>query len=334
MAERHEYIPASRAVMKSKDKKYDVVLDGHRIEVSRPDFIEQNQILSAMYGAEENKARRGEIAHRLYTLDLPVFKSWDIFNSDDRVDYEQEAYLWMVVALDSYDKKKGSFLYWLRQIVKRARDEYYNDKNRGAWYCKTCDRYLASKDATRYHVDKGHEVELKSSVEPIEEPGEEGPDIDADLAVSKLRDSLSPEKWEMIRMKIINGMKVEEIAASLGVHRETARLKINSAVDAIKAGMVPNSSGQVFLDDGSEWLSIKQFAVRMTFSQAYVTRLLNPNSPRKWCKWIIDSNDFILQGRKRIRYKLDKNGKLIFPRMYERKDKRVLNPIDVGDENA
>ena len=144
-----DYVPASDAKIEfDKNDKPSVNLNGHKIPVAIPNFIEQNQELSKLYVAEKNKERRGEIAHRLYELDLPLFKEWDLIPRDSGEDYRQDAFLWTVMALETYEPEKGAFIYWLRKHVFRAREQI---KSQGrTWNCVTCKHPLPSYGNTNY----------------------------------------------------------------------------------------------------------------------------------------------------------------------------------------
>lgn len=325
------YIPASTTKVrvdksgKNFTASFTFGRKGVKIPVSRPDFVEQNQMLSALYVKEKSKERRGEIAHRLYTLDLPLFKEWDLFENKDRADYKQDAFLWVMMALETYNPEKGSFIHWLRNYINSAKQQVIN-ANR-TWFCVNCQEGVKNYDMVKKHKAKGHTVEssrMESHGEEHEEAVSEDDEEKTEslITLNRLKESMSPERWNMIEMKVLKGMTSLEVASATGLSVGTTKKRIEDAVEALRCGMVIRAREErdPVMTDGSEWMSLKHIAQRMRITYPYVKLLLSDATSvtRARCKHRIDPRDYSPVSGGRIRFKETKDGGIIYPRLIER----------------
>lgn len=326
-----DYVPASDARMEpDKDGKPLVNLNGLKIPVAIPNFIEQNQELSKLYVNEKNQERRGEIAHRIYELDLPLFKEWDLIPRDSREDYRQDAFLWIVMALETYEPEKGSFIYWLRKHIARAREQI---KSQGrSWYCATCKHPLPSYSMARYHQAKGHEVDSNflESYDPERDEqivkDDEQEALESSINLKRLKALMTKDRWNMVELKVIRGMTTKQVAAAIGVSETTAEKRLDDIVNTLAAGVVAKSQENKdhILGDGSEWLSRRQICARMNIKKSYLQLMLS-DVPRRECKFKIDRRDYSPISGGRIRYKESKDGGIVFPRIIERTRPKLLS---------
>src|SRR3990167_1572404 len=65
----------------------------------------------------------------LYELDRPIFHAWRVFGRENQEDYEQEAFIWIHRALETFDPTRGAFLRHLKDYVKKAKEAFYAKVN-------------------------------------------------------------------------------------------------------------------------------------------------------------------------------------------------------------
>lgn len=236
------------------ETKYLVNVEGQKIEVGAPDFYEKNQGLAIAYGVAPNQEKKGEIAYKLLTLCKPVFQAWKIFDSDDREDFEQECYLLTVMALESFNEKKGAFVTWLKKYAQGRRT-------------KTIEKSYKRPESFDKVMERGDEDKIRPWTE------REGEDKDLSIDLQRVKALVSPERFKLIKMRVIDGMTKEEIAEEMGISIPTLSKRLANAYLAIRNGFSMGSAdgGASLMDDGSIWISAKKmrFIFDLTKQQLY-----------------------------------------------------------------
>ena len=283
------------------EKKYLVNIEGERVEVGAADFYERNQGYAIAYRLEKNAQAKGEIAAKVMALCKPVLQSWRIFNPDDKDDFEQDCYFVTVMALESFDKNKGSFISWLRKYVQGRR-------------YKKNEETIKKRDANaklRAIVGDGE------TKRPWETSEEEDPDLGIDL--QRIQKMVSPERYHLVQMRT-DGATWEEMAETTGLSIPTIRKRVLRAYITLRDGVQALSDPGTFttnMEDGSIFIRLPKLAARLD---------INPNTLYKMCfdhyptKYRINPNHIHRIGKGiRFRYRIGVTGQIEWPEIVLRR---------------
>jgi RNA polymerase sigma factor (sigma-70 family) len=286
--------------------KYVVNIEGDKVEVDAPDFYSRTQTLAAAYRECRGAAEKGEIAQKLLDMCRPILRAWRIFDEEDRKEYEQESYLIVCMSLESFDPLKGAFVSWLKKYVKSK----------------------FQKIAIRGESGREH-VSIPEGMQETPQPWHDEEAQEPDIDLSRLEKLIGTERWEMIRMRVLEGMSVKEIVSATGVNEKYIRRRLKRAYMAIRAGILLRSdsdSMQSTLEDGSAFLSTAQIAYCMDRSLSWVYQMCHEGGSYDNFPFKFHPDDFqMLGGTLRIRYRI-KNGKRDFPRVLRRNGFKEVKP--------
>jgi len=260
------------------------------IDVPLEEYIRLNNHLSEQYKSEKDYIRRQDIIKNLYLLDIPLFRSWKVFNMEDREDFEQEAYLWIERALETFKPGKGAFLNWLKR-----------------WYV------LKSWTAEQSRYAKQGVTEQLDGTEPVEE------DRSDFMFWNKVQKSCSEDEWKVLNAVFFDGRTYADLEAETGKNR-VYWAKVKSAVfnrirDITIKGQTKSYQNTDFFKENI-WIPITEFASRFRYSLQH-TKSLVSNGKRPG--FYIDRRDLIHEPRTRIHCATDADGRLVLPRFHHRK---------------
>lgn len=263
--------------------------------LSSKDFFAKNDDLAGRYLGASPSARQN-ILLELYRLDLKLFQAWRVLGEDDRQDYQQEAALWLDRALLTYKPNKGPFVNHLRGYIL----------NTFRHHVKTHKRQGDNLDDTPELSD----TETETRHDP--------------LFWKRVKGQVSPEEWDLIRLRFHEGKGINEIAKLKGTYAERIRAPLARALTAIKAASIPDQHEPTknisSLDPvQSCWIPPQQLAERLGFTLGAVMGMCNAARPREFCAVQIDPRDLLVLSRKRIRIRfLETDKGLAHPRFIER----------------
>ena len=95
--------------------------------LSKSEYFRQNRELSCRYKEDVSKEEKIEILYKLYVLTGPLFKSNKIPRYI-RDDFEQDSFLWLRRALNSFNPEKGAFISWLKGYIRSYTRKDYGFK--------------------------------------------------------------------------------------------------------------------------------------------------------------------------------------------------------------
>lgn len=262
-----------------------------------PAFFEKNNDLAKRYKAASPSARQN-ILLELYRLDLKLFQGWRILGEDDRSDYQQEAYLWLVRSLESYQPNKGPFVNWLRGYIQNT---------------------------FRHHV-KTHRK--RKTTDDLDEVSDTGTETAHDpLFWKSIKSRVSPQDWEFIRLRFHEGRTITEIARLKGTYAEKVRAPLQRAINLIKAQSLSNPNEHNAKDKPTSdldltatvWLSPLELSQRLGFTQKEWGHFASTGLSKAFTPVQIDPRDILRLSRKRLRIRfLETDKGLIYPRFIER----------------
>ena len=309
---------------------YKVKIRGKPVTVPYDKFIAWNNDLSKRYHEEKDLARRREIAAFLFDLDKPLFQSWDIFDPDDRQDYEQEAFLHFITALQRHDPSRGAFVDTLKRFYQRTAKSAAFDTARKQQEI----RKAAGDEVDPPAAPKDQEGDQEARIAAIQEFAtnqDYGQENDADTPVldplteKRLRKSLTPEQYRVFDLRINQGLPRDQVADIAGLSEAVVRKRLQEAIGAANIAINKVTTRVPELPDGSRWITKDAFCHLFGISRAYLKTILNPSaSPQRSAHYIDPRDTTALQGT-RIRY-LEREDGLHFPRLIRRTPKSPPNP--------
>lgn len=276
---------------------YKAQVDGEWVSISLDKFIDINNTLSCEYKTEQNFEARQKKAATLFNLDKKLFKSWRIFDDDDREDYEQEAWFFFVKALNKYDPARGSFVHYLRWYVQKLRAEFLTKPERPT--------SLDSVDVDGEILASG-ETESAEAFDPI--------------MLTHVKAALTPRQYAIIELRIFKGLPLEEVAIRLGSTTKTIRVHLRRAMDLLRIMDARKSSASP-IDKANpadgEWIPKEKLAKLLAVKKDYLAMLMTERLDPRRCPYFIDPLDILPINGGRVRYKCTSRG-LEYPRIYRR----------------
>lgn len=266
--------------------------------LATPEFFAKNNDLAGRYKTASPSARQN-ILTELYKLDLKLFQAWRILGDEDRQDYQQEAALWLTRALETYQADKGPFVNWLRGYIQNT---------------------------FRHHV-RTHKRKAQS-LDDSDEVSDTGTETAHDPLFWKLvKSRVSPQEWDLIRLRFHEGKTINEIAKAKGTYAEKIRAPLQRAINTVKAASLsnPNESNRndkavSHLDDkATVWLSPSQLSERLGFTAKEWGHFASTGLSKAFTPIQIDPRDILRLSRKRLRIRFQETpAGLIYPRFIER----------------
>lgn len=230
----------------------------------------------------------------LYKLDLKLFQAWRILG-DDRQDYQQEAALWITRALETFKPTKGPFVNHLRgYILNTFRDHVKKHK-----------RSAALPD---------EEEMSDTGTETAHDP----------LFWKSVKARVTPEQWDLIRLRYHEGKTLDEIAKLKGTYTDKVRAPLMRALNAVKAGSMantPESPKNVSEIDPVQtcWIPPQHLSDLLGIPKEDIQRYCDPKRDPNKYPIAIDPRDLLRLSRKRLRIRFLENDKgLIYPRFIQR----------------
>lgn len=263
-------------------------------DLTTPEFFDKNNDLAGRYKDASTSARQNIITE-LYRLDLKLFQAWRVLG-DDREDYQQEAALWLTRSLETYKPDKGPFVNWLRGYIQNTFRHHVKTHKR------TAEQLPDSDDLSDNEPETAHDP----------------------LFWKGVRRRVTPEQWDLIRLRFHENKTIGEIAKEKGTYAERIRGPLNMAIQAVKVASIHNhqlSPKNVSALDSvqSEWIPPKDMAARLGFTEADFTDLLSPTRDPHHCPYTIDPRDVLRISRKRIRVRfLETDKGIVYPRFVQR----------------
>lgn len=266
--------------------------------LSTKDFFAKNDDLAGRFKTASPSARQN-ILLELYRLDLKLFQGWRVLG-DDREDYQQEACLWLDRALTTYKPKRGPFVNHLRGYIQNT---------------------------FRHHVKVTRRAGVKGPVSTDGLP--EVSDTEAETTHDPLfwrtvKARVTPEQWDLIRLRYHHGKTIDEIAKIKGTYKDRIRKPLMDALNAVKLAAVANpgeSQTKVSAPatDNSQWIPPQQLSKLLGLEEKAIREFLNPDLSLDKCPTSIDPRDVLRLSRKRVRvrYSISDKG-LLYPRFIRR----------------
>lgn len=285
---------------------YKVELFGELTPLNKQDFVKINDSLSSRYVLETDPGKRRGIGEALYRVNKPLFRAWLIRDPNDREDFDQEAFLYTMAALDSYRPGKGSFVSWLRLHVLQARASH------------------AEKLGQASKVREAATIQASEGQPP---PPEGDP-----LFWQSLRGFLSAPEWRLLSLRVFDGKSWDEVGEAVGIQGPTVRRRIMLIFYKVrlflaKNGEIASKSPTPRLhnrvlceqpaDFAGSWVTKATFAARLGISPSYLAMMLAPGIDARRCPWMIDPRDVVKVQGIRVRYLEDARG-LVYPRLVRR----------------
>ena len=199
-------------------------------------------------GADRTASREELILHSLRYV-ITIAKTY-AYSTEQLFDYIQEGNVGLIMAADTYDSEKGSFLSWAtyyikdrirkaqimsHRVVKLPRDAYryhYQIKS----MMKTMTREEVAKElgikpmiidiVMEYHTEELHETI------PAEETST---DLDVHMVKKAVRKVATPKQQKVLEMRL-NDYTHEEIAGILGVSYQRVQQLEKACIKALTGG--------------------------------------------------------------------------------------------------
>lgn len=276
------------------EKRFLVNIENEKIEVGVPDFYDRNQALAIAYKEEGDPEKRGVIAGKLLDLCRPIFKAWKFFE-EDREDFDQDCFFTLVTCLNAYNPKKGAFVSYLKTASSRER-------------AKRVERLVKAEKpfSSLIHEPEDFEERLQPWQNPIQEDKTE-------IEMENVKKIVGNERFELIRMRIINNMTKEEMSKELGISISTIRKRLAKAYECLRTGLTFSTDTGAMLtsmEDGSILLTAAQLCVRLSKNKMQLYRESRDNYKTKYR---INPLHIVKIGHEmRYRYKMTDKG-LILP---------------------
>ena len=270
------------------------------LEIGRKEFLAANDRLSVQWHQESDPGRRREIVRVLFDLDLRLFRAWRVFGNDNRADYEQEAFLWLTRALETFKPGKGAFVAWLKFYILKAQEEVSQAGRRTA-------------------------ANAPAPSDEIEAPTEEGPDHQFWCQV---RSKCTDEEWILLSARLLEGLSAVDAAAKADMHPDRAKKLYSAILQRVRIDIASrhlhdatkNISGNspVFTDEPI-WVQKNWLRKRLDLTAENLKDLLNQDRPIEVTPWFIDPLDVapIMGGR--IRYWETRDRGLVHPKFLRKK---------------
>lgn len=289
---------------------YKAPLLGDFEEISQDRFVYLNTKLSVLYYKSSNLKQKRQILDLLYKLDLPMFKVWKLWQSEDRQDFEQDAFIYLHRALETFNPSKGAFVSWLKLYILTAHSEYASSKP----------------------------PKTDSVIPDSVDTDPTAADSDA-LLWRRVRAVLTAEEWQLVTLRVLGGMTVADVSASLQRPLlETSRrlqavfLRIRAELGTLdlpvtprlphvgktkgkSAPPLPSPSILGELDGGSKTFSLSLTASLTGLSRRYLHELATGQNPTRH----FHPHDVTPSRPFRFRV-LMRNGARIYPRILARTD--------------
>lgn len=286
---------------------YTAKINGQTLEIPRADFLAANDRLSAQYHSEPDPAKRRQIVGTLYDLDKRLFRDWRVFGEENRRDYEQEAFLWLSRALETFKPGKGAFVYWLKFYILKAQEEV---------------------------AQAGRETATQSGSLPdtVASPSEPPPDTQF---WNRIKRQCTEQDWAIISARMFGQATAAEAAEQAGLTIDQAKSRYSALLQKIRLDIgttnlhAPTKNKSVIPienDDGSRWVDKKYLIEKLSLTPAYIKDLLNEDRPIEVCPWTIDSRDYLPIRGGRIRYLETHDRGLVYPRFPRKRPKAGGNP--------
>lgn len=277
------------------------------IKISERKYIDMNNRLSREYVREKDPFKRRDIIGLLYKLDFPLFKSWNVFNQDDRDDFEQEAYFWIKRALESFDPDQGAFIHYLKRYFIRK-----------AW------RSEGRKHSMEIRASQLLGTEEANSSPELSTPGIREV-IKDHILWKRIQEELTDQEWKILKGILFENHTNRTLSEKLGLGEQRIWALRKSAIhkiirilntDSHKKPDETEKYKELVEEDGNiKWLKTTEFARKMSFSYDHVRKLIDKT---RRCVWYIDPRDIIRKPVPRIRY-LCLDGGLVYPRFLRKK---------------
>lgn len=258
------------------------------------EFFAKNDDLAGRYATASPSARQN-ILGELYKLDLKLFQAWRILG-DERDDYQQEAVIWLARALESFKPGKGPFVNWLRGYILKTFRSHVKTYKRKA-------------------------ERLPDDTETSDTVQETGNDP---LFWRQVKATVTPQQWELIRLRFHEGRTIDEIATLKGTYKDRIRAPLLDAIQAVKVASFSTLSSPAkkisTLDPTeSSWIPPQTLAIRLGLDLKQLHRICAPNIGKEICPFTIDPRDLLRLSRQRYRIRfLETDSGLIYPRFIPR----------------
>jgi len=256
-------------------------------------FLLENDELARKW--KKSPSERVEIGKRLFEINRNIFKKWKLFDEDAQQDYMQDAYLYMIRALEYYTPGKGAFVNVLKWYVQKLRKNYFTPSK-----------------------------ELEFEEETTET------DQDDHLFWEQIKNSCSPKEWQVFHKRFFEGCTCRQIASQLEMHEKTVQKLVKRARARINTETLKEKVQESL---PFEWLTVKQLAQRSPWSVNFIRNILAPTRPLRVCRYKIHAEDAQkMPGCHgwRIKYKMGSRG-IMFPRLKDRPGAGPkINVIEMG----
>jgi len=272
------------------------------ISIPRADFLASNDRLSKQYHKSQDPAERREIVAILYNLDIGLFRAWRVFGEENRRDYQQEAFLWLTRALETFKPGKGAFIPWLKYYILKAQAE-------------------VSEAGKKTLVTDSTNTEIDSPI--VQSEGS----LDTQFW-AKARKLCTDDEWAILEGRMLLGLPVAEAKARAGLSREKAsslyanvlqRIRIEIATQNLHDTTKKESSNSPIFTPEPTWVGKKWLQARLQITDDYLKNLLDPNRPASVCPFLIDPIDVLAISGTRIRYWETPTRGLVHPRIIRRR---------------
>ncbi len=264
-------------------------------DLTSAEFFARNDDLAKRYKDASPSARQN-ILGELYRLDLKLFQGWRVLGEEDRQDYQQEAALWLDRALATYKPGKGPFVNHLRGYILNT-----------------------FRHHVRTHKRQGDNLDDTPELSDTETETRHDP-----LFWKRVKAQVTPDEWDLIRLRFHEGKGINEIAKLKGTYAERIRAPLARALTAIKTASIPThheyTKNVSQLDPVQTcWIPPQQLADRLGLLLTAVQGMCDAGRPKHYCRIQIDPRDLLTLSRQRIRIRfLETDKGLIYPRFIER----------------
>lgn len=262
------------------------------------EFYSKNDDLAGRFKAASQSAKRN-ILEELYKLDIKLFQGWRV-QGDAREDYQQEACLWLSRALQTYQPKRGPFVNHLRGYILNTFRHHVKVTRRGGVKGQVSTDELPEVSDTQ--DETGHDP----------------------LFWRKVKSKVTPDQWDLIRLRYHHGKTIDEIAKLKGTYADRIRKPLMEALNAVKLITVTNpgesqtkipAPAQV----DSQWIQPQHLSRILGIEEKAIREFINPDLHPNKCPTIIDPRDVLRLSRKRVRIRYQETDKgITYPRFLKR----------------
>ncbi len=262
--------------------------------LSTKEFFAKNDDLAGRYKLASPSARQN-ILGELYKLDIKLFQGWRV-QGDEREDYKQEACLWLARALETYKPNRGPFVNHLRGYVLNS---------------------------FRHHV-KVHKSKAGELTDDLQVSDNDTETAHDPLFWRKVKATVTPDQWDLIRLRYHHGKTIDEIAKLKGTYADRIRKPLTDALNAVKAVSIqshvnPSTKDQPPALSPSQWIPPQHLSRILGIDLKALRAMISPKSSPHYSPMQVDPRDVLRLSQVRIRIRFQESDKgIIYPRFIKR----------------